>query len=88
MIGANALNRYGKPAQCLEVMTNIGSDREFMLLLDEWTVGRIALQLGFGCKRTGKPATADSIVHADGEPNVLDRKTSSQVPRIPRAGQR
>jgi hypothetical protein len=58
-------------AECLEVMTNIGSDREFLFLLDEGTVGRIALQLGFGGKRTGKPATADSVVHADGEPNVL-----------------
>jgi hypothetical protein len=59
-------------AECLEVMTDIGSDREFLLFLDEGTIGRIALQLGFGGKRTGKPAAADSVVHAYGEPNVLD----------------
>src|ERR1700736_2765758 len=58
-------------AECLEVVTDIGSERELLFFLDEGTLRRITLQLGFGGKRTGKPAAADSVVHADREPNVL-----------------
>jgi hypothetical protein len=53
-------------------MTDIGSERELLLFLDKGTIGGITPQLGFGGKRTGKPATTDSVVHAYGESNVLD----------------